>query len=250
MLVIEIGAGDGALTQALVDAGCRVIAIEKDARLYRALRSRFIGRTNVECHHADALTWPLPRAPYAVVANLPFGITSAVVRRLLSARTPPEQAWLVVQGEAAEKFAGRPRTTAFSLLHAPWFALDVPMRLSRDAFEPRPRVSAALLHVARRTQPLLTRAEAPDYRAFVRSTFGARDMRSALHGCATRRQAVRLAREIGFSLWAPPPELTFDQWLRVFRFLAHQRSGRDPCSFPDSLHANCPHRWAQDRTHA
>jgi 23S rRNA (adenine-N6)-dimethyltransferase len=217
--VLEIGAGYGTLTAALADEGFHVIAIEKDARLFRALRSRFIGRTNVECHHADFFGHDLPDEPYVVVANVPFGITSSVVRTFLDGPKPPLEAWLIVQGEAAEKFAGVPRETLFSLQHRPWFDIGIAMRLSRDAFEPRPRVSAALLHIARRERPLITAREAAPYRAFVQTAFGAADMRAALRRYMTRRQFVRLAREVGFPVGARSPELAFDQWLRVFRFV-------------------------------
>ncbi len=230
ILVVEIGAGAGALTEALATAGFRVIAIEKDARLFRSLRARFIGRTNVECHHADALTFPLPRGPYAVVANLPYGITSAIVRRLLSAAPPPVEAFLVVQAEAAAKFAGTPEESMFSLLHKPWFDFAVMRRVPRGAFEPRPRVRSAVLRISRREAPLVDDASARAYRRFVASTFGARGdtVRATLKRRLSHRQMLRLARDSGFALSARPSQLTFDQWLMIFRFQEHCCSGRDP----------------------
>ena len=87
--VLEPGSGRGIITDAPADRGYHVIAVEKDIALHRALRSRMLGRTNVECHDADALEFPLPRVPYAVVSNVPFGITAAlgrspVLRHLMS----------------------------------------------------------------------------------------------------------------------------------------------------------------------
>ena len=111
-LVVDAGAGDGALTEALADIGCNVIAVEKDERLYRLLARRFADRPNVACRHADILTFPLPVTPYHVVSNVPYAITAALMRRLLHATRPPDSAALIVQREAAEKFAGTPRWRA------------------------------------------------------------------------------------------------------------------------------------------
>ena len=111
--IIEFGAGDGALTAALADTGLHVIAIEKDARLFRSLRARFSGRSNVECHVGDALALPLPSGRYSVVSNVPYNATAAIVRRLVDATPPPLEAVLVLQREAAWKFAGVPHETVF-----------------------------------------------------------------------------------------------------------------------------------------
>jgi 23S rRNA (adenine-N6)-dimethyltransferase len=228
--VLDIGAGRGAITEALADAGFRVIAVEKDVRLFRGLRARLIGRTNVECHHADALTMPLPRGRYSVVSNVPFAVTAALVRRLLDGASPPEDAFLVVQREAAEKFAGAPQETLFSLLHKPYFEFSVPQRLRRSDFEPRPRVATVLLHARRRERPLLSTLERHEYERFVRGTFGAgpQAVGVALRARFSRRQVVRLARDLRFSPWQRASELTFPQWLALFRFAAQTRVGPHP----------------------
>jgi len=225
---IEIGAGRGIVTQALADAGCRVVAIEKDPRLYRSLRARFVGRTNVECHHADALTFPLPHGPYAVVSNVPFSITASLVRRLLDAPRPPDDAWLIVQREAALKFAGMPEETMFSLIRKPRFTIAVASSIARTAFVPQPPVDATLLHAQRWRQPLLPPRSMEAWRGFLRQGFrsGAPDVRTALRPYFTRRQLVILSRDLRFDLRASPSSLTFGQWLAMFRF--HAQACRGP----------------------
>lgn len=218
-LVLEVGPGHGIITEALADAGFRVIAVEKDVRLFRPLRARFIGRTNVECHHADFLSFRAPAQPYAVVSSVPYGITSAVVRRVLASAAT--DALLIVQREAARKFAGDPSETLFSLLHKPWHEITIERALLRSDFVPQPSVESALLRVRRRERPLVAPAEAADYRAFVRDRFGAPTMRAALGGRFTWRQIARLSRDLRFSRDARPPQLTFPQWLALFRFFEH-----------------------------
>ncbi len=244
-LVLDIGAGYGIITEALERRGCRVVAVEKDVRLYRLLRERFIGRTNIECYHADALRFPLPRGRYAVVSSVPFGITARLMRRLDEAPAPPAVACLVLQREAAEKFAGAPRETLFSLLHKPRFEIELARTFARTDFTPPPAVECALLVMRRRERPLVTPASYGRYVAFVRGTFDARgpDVRRALGTRLTSLQIKRLARDLGFATTAGPSDLSFAQWLAVFRFYEHLCIGRDPTRVRCAL--RFPHRAAR-----
>jgi 23S rRNA (adenine-N6)-dimethyltransferase len=228
--VIEAGAGDGSLTEALADAGLRVVAVEKDARLYRLVRERFAGQPDVTCHHADFLTFPLPTTPYCVVSNVPYAITAALVRRLLHAARPPDEALLIVQREAAEKFAGTPRETLFSLLHKPWFEICIAGSLSKRDFVPPPRVASALLRIRRRETVLVGASSAAGYRTFVREAFGhgGPEASRALRPYLTARQVRRLGDDLGFARGCRASHLTFEQWLGVFRFVEHECLGHDP----------------------
>jgi 23S rRNA (adenine-N6)-dimethyltransferase len=229
-LVVDIGAGRGGLTEPLAARGFRVVAIERDARLFRSLRTRFIGRTNVECHHADALTVDLPREPYAVVANLPFGITSPIVRRLLEGGRPPDVMWLIVQREAAEKFAGTPRTSLFHVQHAPWIDITIARPVDRNAFLPPPSVGAALIRLAPRAEPWLPPRAENAWRRFVRTGMrgpgpGARHNLRAL---LTPNQFRAVARRDGFPVNARAGDLTAAHWLGLFRFYELVCVGRRP----------------------
>jgi len=228
--VIEPGAGDGALTEALADAGYGVLAIEKDGRLYAELRRRFAGRPAVECRHADFLAMPLPRTPYRAVSNVPYAITAALVLKLLDAPRPPDDAALIVQREAAEKFAGAPRETRSSLLYRPWFEVGIECGVPRSWFEPTPRVSSVLMRLRQRAAPLVDAASAVAYRRFVVEAFGrgGPEASRGLRRFVTARQLARLRRDLGFTADARPSELSFSQWLAIFRFVEHECLGHDP----------------------
>jgi 23S rRNA (adenine-N6)-dimethyltransferase len=243
--VLEVGPGTGRLTEALADAGFRVIAIENDARLFRSLRARLIGRTNVELHHADALRFALPCGAYSVVSNVPFGVSSALMRRLLDGPSPPVDAFLIVQREAAEKYAGAPRETQFSLLHKPRYELRVLRTFRRADFEPPPRVRPVLLHVHRHEEPLLNDEAARRYASFVEGAFGGSpQVAFALRGRFTRVQLRRLSQDLGFALHAHPADLTFAQWLALFRFYSQVHMGRDPASMGRAAPQRFPLRRA------
>jgi 23S rRNA (adenine-N6)-dimethyltransferase len=151
-LVLDLGAGDGAITAPLAAAGARVVAVERDARLTRTLERRF-ANGQVTVVNGDLREVPLPRRPYLVVASIPFAVTAALLRRLLDdPRGALAGADLLVEWGLARRLASaRPRDLATA-----WWASRFELRLQRRVpaacFRPAPRVDAA--HLAIRPRPL------------------------------------------------------------------------------------------------
>ena len=136
--MLDIGAGEGALTAHLVRAGARVVAVELHPRRAGALRERFPGITVV---HADAASIRLPGRPFRVVANPPYGISSSLLRTLLAPDSRLVAADLVLQRAVVRKYAsGAARR----------FSLTTGLMLPRRAFLPPPHVDSAVLVVRRR----------------------------------------------------------------------------------------------------
>ncbi len=170
-LVVEIGAGSGILTAALARRAGRVRAIEVDPVWTGRLRERFVAWENVEVIEGDARRVPLPNQPFRVVANLPFGATTALLHQLLDdPATALERADLVLQWEVARKRAGRPRT-ALSASWSPWWRFRLGRRLPRTAFRPPPAVDAGVLVIERRRAPLLPVEAHEAFRHFVQALF-------------------------------------------------------------------------------
>ena len=216
-LVLDIGAGNGLISQALARRGARVLAIERDPALAERLRAKFATWPSVTVVEADVLTTPLPSEPYRVVANIPFGITTKILRRLLEDAGGLTRADVIVQAEVARKRGTRGRGTLLNACWEPWFEFGTGARIPATAFRPRPRVDAAVLIVARRDPPLLDPALRRDYTAFVTAAFeGARPtVASAL--TLPRAKFAALAGELGFGLAALPSQLDVDQWVALFR---------------------------------
>jgi 23S rRNA (adenine-N6)-dimethyltransferase len=231
-LVVEIGPGRGVLTRALARASGHVRAIELDARLARELREA-VDAPNVEVVRGDFLRTPLPDEPYRVLANIPFARTADIVRRLTDGKRPPEDAYLIVQREAAERYAGGPYAdeSVTSLSLKPWWHAEIVRRLRRTDFDPPPRVDPVMLWLGRRARPLVADVETRRYRSFVDGAFGrGRSVRSALRRELTAEQIRRLARDLRFELKAPPSALSFDQWLGLFRFASLAGRGAPPAA--------------------
>jgi 23S rRNA (adenine-N6)-dimethyltransferase len=171
-LVVEIGAGRGALTHALARRGVQVVALEKDPHWAASLRREVERRgldDEVRVVRCDALEYSMPRRPYRVIGSLPFGATTAILRHLLD---DPDsclvRADLIVQWEVARKRAVMPPSTLLSTTWAPWWSFEVVRRISAAAFRPKPSVDAAMLCVTRRDPPLLPPRMAGPYASFVR----------------------------------------------------------------------------------
>ena len=164
-LVVDLGAGGGALTLPLADAGARVVAVEIDPVWVARLRDR-VQRAGVADRvrvvHGDLHTFRTPGEAWRVVANPPFGRTTAVLRLLLDDPVRgPDRADLVVQLEVARKRARQPPTTLRSAAWAPWWTFEMGTRIDRAAFRPVPGVDAALLTIRRREPPVLPAWLAP-----------------------------------------------------------------------------------------
>jgi 23S rRNA (adenine-N6)-dimethyltransferase len=232
-LVVEIGAGTGVLTEALARRAGRVLAVECDPRLADRARARLATYGNVRVMTADALVMRMPRRPFRVVANLPFGVTAAILRRLLGdPRSPLERADLVVQEQAARRYAarrpGRPETIAWGA----FYELAAGRRFGPDCFRPPPRVGAAVLTASRRRPPLVPVPGRGRFAALLGTAFRhpGLPLRRSLVPPLTYRQLRRLGRELGFGLDARPGDLDAVQWAGLYALVDRGRDGARPGS--------------------
>jgi 16S rRNA (adenine1518-N6/adenine1519-N6)-dimethyltransferase len=177
--VLEVGAGLGALTEALAGRARRVVALEIDGRFIPALEERFANRPHVEIVQADALEADLAAllgedaADYKVVANLPYYVTTAILRRLLESDAPPRLLVLTMQREVAERITARPG--AMSLLAVSvqvYGAARVVSRLKPGVFYPRPGVESAIVRIDPHPEPPLAPDERERFFRIVRAGFG------------------------------------------------------------------------------
>ena len=145
--VVEIGAGMGILTRELLKHAKRVIAIEIDQRWERLMYSYTGPSPHLELIHGNALRVPFPDEPYLVVANIPYHITSPLLRHaFLEAPRRPRSLTLLIQREVAEKICdseGGILSITVKLFGTPRIITRVPP----GAFLPPPKVDSAVLHI-------------------------------------------------------------------------------------------------------
>ena len=218
-IVYEIGPGNGILTAGLASIAKRVIAIEKDPELVHRLRERFRPLGNVEIVEKDFLDYTFPPASeYKIFGNIPYNITSLIVRKILYERSNIREAHLILQKEAAKRFSGSPKESLCSILAKPFFEFQIVYQLRRTDFWPTPSVDSVLLSIKRRTRPLIEMHEVASYRNFVQYGFARckPNLKLAFKSVFTYKQWKRLARELHFPLNATPTELSFEQWLELY----------------------------------
>ncbi|GLW97702.1 23S ribosomal RNA methyltransferase Erm [Microtetraspora sp. NBRC 16547] len=176
--IVEIGPGDGAVTLPLSRSGRPITAVEIDPRRVCRLERRT--PENVSVVNADALRFRFPRHPHVIVGNLPFHLTTSILRRLL-AETGWHAAVLLVQWEVARRRAGVGGASLLTASWWPWYEFEVHSRVPARSFRPVPSVDGGLLTMVRRGTPLV--ADRARYQDFVRQVFTGRGrgLREILH---------------------------------------------------------------------
>ena len=192
--VLEIGPGLGVLTHRLAAQAGRVIAVELDDRLISFLRTQFITQSHVSIVHGDILELDpaalvgnaetpskIPGRPlgpalhtphYKVVANLPYYITSAVIRHLLEASQPPSLAVLMLQKEVAERFCAQPGDMSLLAVSVQFYARPaIVHHVPASAFYPRPKVDSAVLRLDVLPQPVVPDLAPEQFFRVVRAGF-------------------------------------------------------------------------------
>jgi 23S rRNA (adenine-N6)-dimethyltransferase len=220
-LVVEVGAGRGSLTAELLRRAGRVIAYEVDPGLAAAL-PRAPGLT---VHTGDFLAAAAPGGPFAVVGNIPYALTSAVVAWCLAA-PGLTAATLLTQLEYARKRTGDyGRWSRLTIETWPEFDWRLAGRVPRAAFRPVPGVDGGILRLTRRPEPLVAPGRLQVYRQMVHLGFGGAG--GSLAASLSRRYAPgRVAaafRALRLDPAAPVGLVWPEQWLTLFRLLSLER---------------------------
>lgn len=196
-MILEIGPGNGIITHelvGLVSEDTNISSIEIDQSLANKLSERFAQNQNVQVVRSDILKYQLPKCHYTVVSNIPFGITSSVMRRLLDPRGSMDSALLIMQKEAAEMFMGVPGNTMKSLLAYPYWSFKMIDQLKRTDFEPKSGVDSVVMRVDRREIPLISVDGFGKYEDFINNVSKDRVGEGVWKQHFTNRQLHRLEK--------------------------------------------------------
>lgn len=220
-LLLEVGAGKGALTQLLAPRCRRLLAYEIDERLVPDLDARFRSTSRVEVVAGDFLAARPPRTPFSVAGNVPFSRTAAIVDWCLRAPTLTD-ATLLTQLEYARKRTGDYGSwTLLTVLSWPRYEWRLVGRVGRYSFRPVPRVDAGIIRIERRRTPLLAPAAQRGWRHLIELGFSG--VGGSLHAslCRVRPRrrvdaAFRHARlDRGVLVGQVPPA----RWLELYEVL-------------------------------
>jgi 16S rRNA (adenine1518-N6/adenine1519-N6)-dimethyltransferase len=232
--VIEIGTGLGILTRALAARAARVVSIEVDAGLVRALRSEGELPAHVELIHADALDVDLaalarnPTGRVRLVANLPYAISSPLLRRLLDARDVLVDWSVMLQREVALRLTADPGTRDYgslAVLHQLLVEIVRGPDLSPGCFFPAPAVTSRFLRLTPRREPGVRPDELLAVETVVRAAFGQRRktlsnaLRGRLDPAPSAETLLRVLNELGIDPRARAETLLPERFVALTRAL-------------------------------
>lgn len=206
-VVYDIGAGSGVISSVLAERAQSVVAVEFEPRMATKLRANMQKYPNVTVHQGDFLKMPLPRGPYKIFANIPFHLSSPIVRRLAEANNPPSATYLIVQKQFANKllpdFDGF--TGQLGMMIGPIFAVKIRKRLQRTDFYPHPNVDTVMVELILRPEPLIAPQRMPAYRQFIEGCF------------SDPKIFTKMPRErAGIAHDMKPSQMKLDQWVQLF----------------------------------
>jgi 16S rRNA (adenine1518-N6/adenine1519-N6)-dimethyltransferase len=221
--VLEIGPGLGTLTSELLRRSKKVVAVEFDSELARKLPAQFSG-TNLEVVYEDILSFDLTSLPagYAVVANVPYYITSKIVQMLMTASNKPRIAVLLVQKEVAQRLAAKPGQMSILAVSAQIFA-DVSLGdiVPASFFTPPPKVDSQVVILQTREKPFLTDISEKDFFTLVKAGFSSKrkKLRSSLSGglSVSKPQAEEILKQAVIDPELRAEALSLDDWTRLAR---------------------------------
>ena len=219
-LVLEIGPGKGIITEQLINKAGEVLAVEVDDILYRMLSQKFNQVENLTLYRDDILNFHLPSLPYKVFANIPFAIEGKIIRKLIDAKNPPNDCYLIMMKELAYRLSAPHKENMFSVQHKPWFTFSIYHHFRRTDFEPVPSVHIVMLRFTKREKPLLLQGEKVKYQRFVEVGFGCgQPLFQNLKRYYGRSRVVRVFNSLRISRDIKPAFLSLRLWIELYRSL-------------------------------
>lgn len=222
-VVLEIGPGLGTLTEKLFKKRARVIAVEKDEQLASDLQHKFSDSGDyVQIVSGDILEFDLTRLPsdYKVVANIPYYLTSNLMRVLSESKNPPKLIALLVQKEVAERIAARPGemsllSVSTQAYYEPHLEEVVPARF----FTPPPKVDSQIVQLTRRFEPAFSSLPSKDFFRVVKAGFSSRrkTLENSLSGGMQmeKDRTRQILEQAGINPSARPQDLSLEDWVKL-----------------------------------
>lgn len=224
--LVEIGPGQGALTDELLAAGSRLDAIELDRDLVPILQQRFAGNDDFHLHQGDALTFDFASLQLAdealrVVGNLPYNISTPLIFHLLAQQHLIQDMHFMLQLEVVERMAAVPSGKNYgrlSVMCQYYCHVEMLFEVPPEAFDPRPKVQSAIV----RLTPHKTLPHPADnidvLDSVLRTTFNMR--RKTLRNSLKQRLSPEQIESLGINPMARPETLSLEEFIRLSNALS------------------------------
>ncbi|MCL5098183.1 MAG: 16S rRNA (adenine(1518)-N(6)/adenine(1519)-N(6))-dimethyltransferase RsmA [Candidatus Omnitrophica bacterium] len=226
--VLEIGPGLGALTEGLAARAGRVLAIEKDDRLFAWLEDHFAGAKNLSLRHGDALEVlqhePIDWTGWKLVSNLPYSVTSSILLQLSASSNCPRRMVIALQLEVVQRLLAAPGDFDYgvlTLLIQLRYRVNRVFRITARCFFPEPKVDSAVLVLERREEALLSERLAVVFARIVRRSFSQRRkiMLKLLKEDWPGEQLIGAFDRLGLPYQVRAEAVSLDQFVSLTRML-------------------------------
>jgi len=220
--VLEIGPGLGTLTKLLVEQSSSVTAVEFDRDLANTLPSR-LQASNLEVVNEDILQFDLSKMPadYKLVANIPYYLTSNLIRKISESTNPPLVAVLLIQKEVAQRVVAEPGDMSLLSVTAQFYwQTSLGRKVPAELFDPAPKVDSQILILKKRTKLLFDDVDPKDLFRVVKAGFSQR-RKTLLNSLSAGLQidkkiATQVLEDAGIATNRRPQTLSLDDWRNIY----------------------------------
>ena len=226
--VLEIGPGRGTLTKVLLDTGTTVQALEFDQDLIPFLKKEFSSNENFSVEEGDIRKFDYGSLPkkYKIIANIPYYLTSNLIRAISETANPPVIAVLLIQKEVAERIcAGPGHMGILSITAQFYFECSLGIVVPASLFTPPPKVDSQVVILEKRDEKLFD-VEERDFFKFIKAGFSEKrkTLRNSLSGGLhlPKNKVEGLLQEAGLDQNARAQELSMQQWHELYLLYAAQ----------------------------
>jgi len=222
-VVIEVGPGTGFLTERLISDAKQVMVIEKDVDMINVLNERFSDASNLEIIHDDILQFDISNIKsdkYKVVANIPYYITSPILRFFLQSSNPPTRMVLLVQKEVAEKICNKKHKSVLALDTQIFGDPKIIAMVPPESFHPAPKVDSAVIQIDVFDKPLIPEEDLPLFFKIIHHCFSQK--RKKIRNTLAQYLQLKtqdLDGKFSFSVESRPEALNVRDWLEVIEFV-------------------------------
>lgn len=227
--VLEVGPGKGILTGFLSQKAGRVLAIEIDETLTGILKKKLADQNNTEVIGGDMLKINLPKLleeknfqKYKVVANLPYYITSKIIRLLLETKYPPAEMVLMVQNEVGERICAPSGRESILSISVKFYAEpEILFFVPRENFDPTPEVDSVVIKISRKNQ--IPEIDIKMFFALVRAGFSAKrkmlvnNLATSFH--ISKKEVSEILKRAGIEPTQRAQELKMEDWVKLLKII-------------------------------
>jgi 16S rRNA (adenine1518-N6/adenine1519-N6)-dimethyltransferase len=217
--VVEVGAGLGVLTKQLAIKVRKVTALEIDRKIFPTLQKNLADCKNVELHNIDIRHFSPPKKNFKLVANIPYYLTSPILRKFFIESSPPELTVLLVQKEVAEKICATKKLSVLALEVRIFGEPEIVAVVPSSSFLPPPKVESAILKISLKKNPIVPHVDLADFFKIVHAGFRAprKKIRGSFSaGFPGKKEVAQKILEIAkIDLDLRPEDLQISDWQKI-----------------------------------